>query len=220
MKSKKISELYKLRYSDTNLAKKNKIWKLICSNFFQKYIPHKNIILELASGHGEFINNIKGSKKISIDINKDVKNYLDSNVIFYESDASRINKHIKYKVDTVFVSNFLEHLKSREELETFFRAVKDVLKKDGSFIILGPNLRYQPGKYWDYYDHCLGLTHLSLTEALELNGFKISLCLDKFLPHADKGEKLPHPFFVWLYLKVPFAWKIMGKQFFVIAKPK
>jgi SAM-dependent methyltransferase len=220
MKATKISELYKLRYNETNLAKKNKIWKLICYNFFQKFIPHKNIVLEIASGHGEFINNIKASKKISIDINKDVKNYLDSNVIFYKSNAFKINMHIKYTVDTVFVSNFLEHLKSRKELETFFKSVKNVLKKNGSFIILGPNLRYQPGKYWDYYDHYLGLTHLSLTEALELNGFQVSLCLDKFLPHADKGEKLPHLFFVWLYLKLPVAWKIMGKQFFLIAKPK
>jgi SAM-dependent methyltransferase len=220
MNSKKISELYKLRYKEINLAKKNKIWKLICSNFFQRFIPEKNIVLELASGHGEFINNIEASKKISIDINKDVKKYLNSNVFFYETDASQINKYIKYKVDTVFVSNFLEHLKSREDLEAFFKAVKGVLKKNGSFIILGPNLRYQPGKYWDYYDHYLGLTHLSLIEALELNGFQITLCIDKFLPHADKGDKLPHPFLVWLYLKIPLAWKVMGKQFFVVAKPK
>ena len=38
-------------------------------------------------------------------------------------------------------------------------------------VVLMPNIRYLAGRYWDYLDHHLPLTHLSLSEALELTGY-------------------------------------------------
>jgi len=121
-------------------------------------------------------------------------------------------------VDVVFTSNFLEHLPNKKTLDSFLDEVKAVLKPSGKYIILGPNLRYLPGEYWDFYDHHLGLTHLSLSEALKLKGFEIEVCIDRFLPYTTQGSSLTHPFFIWLYLRLPLAWKIFGKQFFIIAR--
>ena len=54
-------------------------------------------------------------------------------------------------------------------------------------MIMGPNLRYLPGEYWDFYDHHLGLTHASLCEILAIKGFQIERCVDRFLPYTTQG---------------------------------
>jgi hypothetical protein len=64
----------------------------------------------------------------------------------------------------------------------------------------------------------LGLTHLSLSEALELKGFDIQICIDRFLPFTTQGALPTHPWLVWIYLKLPVAWKYFGKQFFIVAQ--
>ena len=183
----------------------------------QKYISKHSIVVDVACGYGEFINNINASKKIAIDLNPDARNYLKSDVEFKLIKALNLSL-IGVGVDVVFTSNFLEHLPDKYTLDAFLNKVKVVLKPHGKFIVLGPNLRYLPGQYWDFYDHHLGLTHLSLCEALKLKGFEIEVCIDKFLPYTTQGSLPSHPFFVWLYLHLPFLWKIFGKQFFIVAR--
>ena len=117
----------------------------------------------------------------------------------------------------IFTSNFLEHLPDKKVLDELLDQVMIALKPGGKFLILGPNLRYLPGEYWDFYDHHLGLTHLSLSEALQLRGFNIDQCIDRFLPYTTKGSLPTHPWLVALYLKIPLAWKFLGKQFFIVA---
>ena len=219
MNENQIQKLYKLRYPESLTRKKKKIWEIIIYNFHQKFISENETVMEIAVGHGEFINTISSAKKIAVDINPDCENYLKKNIEFVCCDANNIPKKFFNKIDTLYVSNFLEHLNNKNELEKFFSIVKKLLKRDGKFMILGPNLRYLPGKYWDYYDHYLGLTHFSLIEALQLSGFDITYVKDKFLPHLDRdATKISHPFFVYLYLKFPIFWKVLGKQFFIIAK--
>lgn len=92
------------------------------------------------------------------------------------------------------------------------------LKPGGNFLVLGPNLRYLPGKYWDFYDHHIGLTHLSLCEALTLKGFDIELCIDRFLPYTTQGKRVTHPWLIGMYLKLPISCKIIGKRFFIVAQ--
>ena len=220
MQNTKLPELYKIRFSEKVLPRKNQIWKIICTNFLQKYINEHSIVVDVACGYGEFINNIHASKKIAIDLNPDAKNYLMSDVEFKLIKALNLSMIQKKRggVDVVFTSNFLEHLPDKYTLDAFLDEVRAVLKPSGKYIILGPNLRYLPGEYWDFYDHHLGLTHLSLCEALKLKGFEIELCIDKFLPYTTQESLPTHPFFVWLYLHLPFLWKIFGKQFFIVAR--
>jgi SAM-dependent methyltransferase len=118
----------------------------------------------------------------------------------------------------VFTSNFLEHLPDKKILDVFLEQVHAVLKPGGRYIILGPNLRYLPGAYWDFYDHHLGLTHVALSEALQLKGFKVETCIDRFLPYTTQGALPTHPKLVEIYLKIPMVWKVMGKQFLVVAQ--
>jgi SAM-dependent methyltransferase len=217
MDGKNLSELYKIRFAQEQLPRKNAIWQMICKQFLQKWISPNTTVVDIACGYGEFINNIQAKRKVAVDMNPDTRNFLNPDVEFHQCSALQIDADLTGSADIVFTSNFLEHLPDKKTLDVFLQQVKAVLKPEGKYIILGPNLRYLPGLYWDFYDHHLGLTHLSLIEALRLQGFDIELCIDKFLPYTTQGSLPTHPWLVYLYLKVPMAWKILGQQFLIVA---
>ncbi len=83
---------------------------------------------------------------------------------------------------------------------------------------MGPNAKYIPGAYWDFFDHHIPLTELSLQEVLELTGFRSLEVIGKFLPFTMvKKPKYPLQF-VSLYLKMRWLWRWFGGQFLVIAE--
>lgn len=84
---------------------------------------------------------------------------------------------------------------------------------------MGPNIRYLADKYWDFYDHHLPLSHLSLEEGLAQTGYVVTQIIPRFLPYTAVRTKLPQrPSLVALYLKIPTVWKLMGRQFLVVAQ--
>ena len=216
-----LSELYKIRFAELELPRKNAIWQEICSQFLQQFIQPSSTVIDIACGYGEFINNIKAKRKVAVDMNPDARNFLNQDIEFHQCSALQIDADLVDSADVVFTSNFLEHLPDKKTLDQFLVQVKMVLKPGGRYIILGPNLRFLNGKYWDFYDHHLGLTHLSLREALRMQGFNIELCIDRFLPYSTQGALPTHPWLVRLYLHAPLVWKLLGKQFLVVAsKPQ
>lgn len=213
-----LSKLYKIRFSDGEIFKKNKIWEVICRNYIQRFVKRSDTIVDIACGYGEFSNNIIAKRKIAIDLNEDARFFLNPEVEFHRCSANNIVSIIDGSADVVFTSNFLEHLPSKKILDEFLDQILIALKPGGKYIIMGPNLRYLPGKYWDFYDHNLGLTHLSLSEALRLKGFCIDICIDRFLPYTTQSALPSHPILVKAYIKMPFFWKFFGKQFFIVAR--
>ena len=218
MDNNHLSELYKIRFATEELPRKNAIWKMLCSNYFQKFINKSSTVVDIACGYGEFLNNIQAKRKIAVDLNPDAKLFLNPDVEFHQCLATNLASIITADADIIFTSNFLEHLPDKKALDNFLNQVFLALKPGGKYLILGPNLRYLPGQYWDFYDHHLGLTHLSLCEALKLKGFKVEVCIDRFLPFTTQGSLPTHPFFVKLYLMFPLAWRALGKQFFIVAQ--
>ena len=220
MNGSDLAELYKIRFTEDQLARKNEIWQVICQNFLQKLINPTSTVVDIACGYGEFINNIVAARKIAVDMNPDTRAFLSPGVEFHQCNALLIDKELLGCADIVFTSNFLEHLPSKDVLNEFLQQVMGLLKPGGKYIILGPNLRYIPGLYWYFYDHHLGLTHLALIEALLMQGFKPEICIDRFLPYTTQNRLPNHPWLVRLYLQIPWIWKIMGRQFLiVVSKP-
>lgn len=218
MDSQELSKLYEIRFAPEHRERKNEIWKVLCSEFFQKYVKPTDTVVDVACGYGEFLNNIKAERKIAVDLNPDAKKFLPESVEFHQVMATELGSVIDGQADLIFTSNFLEHLPDKKTFDIFLDQVLKALKPGGKYMILGPNLRYLPGEYWDFYDHHLALTHLSLAEALIYKGFKINTCIDRFLPYTTHSKYPTHPSLVSLYLKIPLAWRFMGKQFFVVAE--
>lgn len=218
MDASALTNLYRDRFSGEEIKVKDAFWRVTCRHFFSRFIRESDTVIDVACGFGEFLNHIQAEKKIGVDLNPDARKSLDSNVELHFCSATEMASFVNTPADVVFASNFLEHLPNKQALEKVVDQVIQMLKPEGRFLILGPNLRYLPGKYWDPYDHELGLTHLSLCELLVLKGFEIQLCLDKFIPYTIKSALPTHHWLIWLYIKVPIAWRILGKQFFIVAR--
>jgi SAM-dependent methyltransferase len=218
MDQDKLAALYRNRFPQQELERKAAIWEVLCRHYFQRFVPPGATVVDLACGYGEFINHIDAGEKVAVDLNGDSRSRLAADVRFEQISALEIASLGRGSADLVFTSNFLEHLPDRQALEQLLDQLLEVLRPGGRFLVLGPNLRYLPGAYWDFYDHTLGLTHLSLCEVLALKGFGIETCIDRFLPYTTRGALPTHPALVRAYLAVPLAWRLLGRQFFVAAK--
>lgn len=214
-----ITRLYRLRFNK-DLNERNLLWQILCRDFFQKYIKRTDAVFDLGSGFCEFINNIKAKHKVAIDINPETKKYAEKGVQVIISSSTNLPKKLSNKADVIFVSNFFEHLPTKEDLANTLLEIKRVLKNNGKIIVLMPNIRYVGAAYWDFLDHQLPLSEKSMIEALELNTFKILEKRVRFLPYSTKSNLPKTPFFVWLYLRAPFLHAIFGKQSLIIAKNK
>ena len=120
-------------------------------------------------------------------------------------------------LNVVFSSNFFEHLPDKAALGRTLEEIFRCLAPNGKLIAMGPNIKYLPGKYWDFWDHHLPLTEISLSEGLTNRGFEIGRCVDKFLPYTMVNTREYPDGFLKLYLSLPIVWRILGKQFLVVA---
>ena len=71
---------------------------------------------------------------------------------------------------------------------------------------------------WDFWDHFLSLTELSLAEALDNNGYRVERAVPRFLPYTTINRPSYPMAFVRLYLRLPFVWPLFGRQFLVVAR--
>ncbi|MCR5594188.1 MAG: class I SAM-dependent methyltransferase [Saccharofermentans sp.] len=216
-----IEKLYDNRFSESEQKTKNEMWKVLCDSFFSKYIPENATVLDPAAGYCEFINNItiKGSgKRIASDLNTEMKDHASPGVETHIASADKLTFVEDNSVDVIFISNFLEHLRSKDEVLSVLTEFKRVLKPGGVFLAMQPNIRFVYNEYWDFFDHYTALSDRSYAEALSLvGGFKLKQMIPKFMPYTTKGGLPVNPFLVKMYLMFRPAWKIMGKQFFAVA---
>jgi ubiquinone/menaquinone biosynthesis C-methylase UbiE len=195
------------------------MWSVLCKNFFQRYVKKDAVVLDLAAGYCEFINNITAKRKIAVDLNEDIRKFANDDVEVLLSKSDDLSALEDSSVDVIFVSNFFEHLQNREVLFSTLSECNRVLKPGGGgvLLILQPNIRFAYREYWDFIDHVLPLSDKSLAEALILKGFSIDKMIPRFLPYSTKSGLPVNSFLVKWYLRLPFAWRIFGKQCFVAA---
>lgn len=210
--------LYQGRFSKNEVKRKVRIWKVLCKHFFQRYVSPQDTVLDLGAGYCDFINHIQCKEKIAVDLNDDTPSLAHSDVTVHQTSSTNLSFLQNDSVDVVFTSNFLEHLRTKEEALQTFNEVHRVLKKSGLFMILQPNIRHVGFQYWDFFDHHIALTEKSLIEGLTIKQFKINRVISKFLPFTTKSKIPQHPILVQLYLKVPLLWRLMGKQSFLVAE--
>ncbi len=222
MTTEDLSLLYQNRFGDIASSRRQAIWWEIC-RFFQRegFVRPSDAVLDLGSGYGEFINNVEAHEKAGIDLNKDAQGYLNPGIAFHRHDVRRLDEVFEPETfDLCFTSNFLEHLPSKDDVSSVLEQSHRILKSGGRFLLVGPNIRYVGGAYWDFFDHHMPLTEVSLCEALVLAGFQPKVVFGRFLPYTMK-QKLPsHPLLVRAYLRCRPAWRVLGKQFLVLAEKR
>jgi len=215
--SDELTRTYDRRFAGAQ-AYRTGVWRILADSYFQKLVPRDAAVLELGCGWGEFINQISAKVKLGMDLNPKSADHLAPGVKFLHQDCASSWALPEGSLDVVFTSNFLEHLPNKELVgQTLAQAFRS-LKTHGRIICLGPNIKFVNGAYWDFWDHYTALTESSLIEGLELAGFRRQVVLDRFLPYSMSTGFTPPLWTLRLYLRLPFAWKIFGKQFLVVAE--
>ena len=214
-----LTKIYEKRFSGHELYR-NKVWKILVTNFLSKWISKSDQILDLGCGYGEFINQVDCDVRYAMDLNPKTKSLLNKDIIFYEQDCSKPWTVVPNSLDLVFSSNFFEHLPDKKSLHHTIIEIKKALKPGGKLIAMGPNISVLQGKYWDFWDHHVALSDASICELLEFHDFNILQTIPKFLPYNMVRTKQHPIFLVSTYLKIPFMWKIFGKQFLIISRKK
>jgi len=194
------------------------VWRTLIGHYFEHQADLSGSVLDLGCGYGVFINQVEAKKRYAMDLNPATKNLLAQGVTFFQQDCSERWPLPDESLDVVFTSNFFEHLPNKEILGRTLDEVSRCLKKGGTLIALGPNVRYLAGEYWDFWDHHLPLTERSLTEACQLRGFAMKKVVDRFLPYKMTNAPSYPMWVLKLYFKMPWAWRFFGKQFLVIAE--
>jgi len=210
-----LQRIYGARFR-SHLGYRKAIWDALVSSWFARYVHPDDAVLDLGSGYGEFINSVRCRTKYAMDLNPDAPRFLAADVAFLQQDCSERWPLADEALDVVFTSNFFEHLPDKTALGRTLDEIRRCLRRGGRLVAMGPNIKYLPGKYWDFWDHYIPLTESSLKEALVTRGFTVTECIGRFLPYTmASGPRYPVAL-MRAYLALPIAWRFFGRQFLVV----
>jgi SAM-dependent methyltransferase len=212
-----LEKTYHRRF-DHDLEYRSAVWNVLVRDFFSRYIRPSDTVLDLGCGYGQFINNIECARKYAMDLNPASRQFLRDGIVFLEQDCSERWELNEGSLDLVFSSNFFEHLPNKDHLARTLREAYRCLRSGGLLIAMGPNVKYIPGAYWDFFDHNIPLTELSLQEALEVEGFRTREVVARFLPYTMVNARRYPLRLVSLYLKTRWLWRWFGAQFLVVVE--
>ena len=113
--SQEVQTIYGRRFAQ-NRAYRQKVWHALTGDFFQPLINPAGSVLDLGCGYGEFINQILAREKYGMDLNPDAARMLTPGVRYFQQDCSRTWPLPENALDSVFTSNFFEHLPDKATL--------------------------------------------------------------------------------------------------------
>jgi SAM-dependent methyltransferase len=212
-----LAQIYATRFG-VKVDARVVMWQTLVEHYFQQFIGPSDTVLDLAAGYCEFINAVSCGTKIVVDLNPTVKTKAGADVEVHLAASTELPDALTGVVDVVWVSNFFEHLLDKREFLSTLAEIHRVLRPGGRLLVLQPNIRLTKAAYWDFVDHSLPITEKSLAEALALSGFAIDTMKVRFLPYTTSSSLPISPALIKLYLRVPPAQYLLGKQTFVVAR--
>lgn len=206
--------LYRHRFKDVDQAERNKVWSVV-SKYITSLAGQPKRVLDPACGLGEFINFCPSDEKWASDMGMD-GSFLNQNIKFISGAFLDVELPDDY-FDLIYLSNVLEHLPSQLAVNEFLVHAREKLRKGGTLVIMGPNFKYCADEYFDCADHTTILTHIAVEEHLVAAGLTPTRTIPRFLPYSFRSRLPSFEITTRLYLRIPFAWKILGKQFLLVA---
>ena len=167
-------------------------------------------------GGGNLISAVPARERWAIDQVPSVTDLESLGIHTIVSDMFEVELPAAY-FDGILLSNTLEHLMNFEDVQRCLRKMHHALRPGGVVAVLGPNFKYCAKEYFDCADHVLALTHVSVQEHLFAAGFQIQSVLPRYLPYSFRGRLPPSKSLTRRYLRNPWAFRLLGKQFLVIA---
>ena len=209
-----LAKVYEFRFAGLSQVKKDATWALV-TRWIESKLGNPRSVLDPAAGRGEFIISSRAPERWACDLS-DQRTSWPTGITTRFGDIYKVDLPEKH-FDMIFVSNFLEHLATPDDVFKYLLQLRKSLKPDGKLAIMGPNFRFSANVYYDFADHLLPLSDRTVEEHLAAVDMKCERIIPRFLPLAFRSQRFSHPLLVKLYLAVPFFWRFYGKQFFIVA---
>ncbi len=198
-------------------SQRSAVWQEICRQL-QKYISSNFSVLDLGSGYGDFLRHIKAFKKYGLERQGSLLSFWPKGVNAFVQSALDPWPLDDGMLDVIFASNSFEHFPI-EDSESILGEAWRVLQPGGTLMVIQPNIRLQPGRYFDDFTHKTPFTEVSFGDFLASQGWWIRHCEGRFLPFTMTTHCPKWRWLVRLYLALPF--RPFAGQFFLIAeKPR
>ncbi len=207
--------LYDFRFRDHDQDERQAVWTEITADLFAR-MGNPQVVLDPAAGRGEFISTVPARERWAIDQVPSVTDLESQGIHTIVSDMFDVDLPAAH-FDAVLLSNTLEHLMTYEDVQRCLKKMHAAIRPGGVVAVLGPNFKYCAKEYFDCADHVLALTEVSVQEHLYAAGFDIRSTLPRYLPYSFRGRLPPSKLMTRLYLRNPWAFRLLGKQFLVIA---
>ena len=211
-----LRELYAERFAGDR-EYRTALWRELCAGFFDRYVEPEDTVLDLAAGGCEFINAVRARTRIAVDLNPAVTQAAGPGVTALVSPADDLSAVADGSVDVVFASNFFEHV-DRPTILAVMAEGRRVLRPGGRFLVLQPNIRFCARDYWMFFDHVTPIDDRALVEAFRMSGLEVTTVVPRFLPFTTKSRLPRSTKLVRAYLAFPPAWRLLGKQSFLVAE--
>jgi len=210
--------VYEPGYFETRLAQdpnREKVWRHLCDHL-SRYVRPDAEVLELGAGWCDFSNLIKARRVVAMDLDATVVRAAAPHVEAEVGDCTDLSRFDEDSFDVVFASNLLEHL-DREQSARLLAGAARVLRPGGRLILMQPNFRLNPGRYFDDFTHVSVFTDQSLSDYLTSLGWSIEVRQARFMPLTLKSRGSGLSFLVPWYLRSPI--KPLAGQMLIVANP-
>jgi ubiquinone/menaquinone biosynthesis C-methylase UbiE len=182
MRETEISVYHEIRH--TYDTARSTVWREIC-RYLKRFIPENSVILDLGAGYGDFLRHISAEKKYGMELNSLLVQGWEDDVQALVQPALDPFPLSNGTINAVLASNFFEHFVI-EDCHRILREVRRVLEPGGILIVIQPNMRLQPGRYFDDYTHRTPFTEISFSDFLKSLGWRILKREGRFLPLTMK----------------------------------
>lgn len=196
------------------------VWAHVAA-YLQRWVDPDAELLDLAAGYGDFTRAIDARHKVAIDLNPALVDFvnaeratgrdLSGEIEAIVADATDLSSFVDDRFATVFASNFIEHLE-HAQIDALLPEIQRVLRPGGRLILVQPNFRLSPRRYFDDYTHRTIWTDQSLTDLLRSVGFELEHVEARFLPLSMRSRLSFGHRLVPLYLRLgyrPFAGQML-----------
>ncbi len=190
-----------------------KVWSALCRYLAPWVDPHAGL-LDLGAGYGDFSRFSKAQEKWALDTNPELMPHWSESVKPLIQSALKPLPFVDGSLGTVFASNFFEHFTAAEGSRILLEILR-VLEPSGRLIVVQPNFRLEPRRYFDDYTHQTIYTDEGFRGLLGAAGFRVVHCEPRFTPFTLKSRWPKAEWMVDLYLHLPF--RPFAGQFLVVA---
>jgi SAM-dependent methyltransferase len=190
------------------------VWKAIARHL-QPWVATQEDLLDLGAGYGDFSREIRAGRKWALEQNGSLVKYWCKSGTPLKQSASDPWPLESGSMGTILASNLFEHFTLEQGAEILAEG-RRVLRSGGRLIVVQPNFRLEPRRYFDDYTHRTAYTDNGFRDFLLASGWKILHSEPRFLPFSMKSRLPTSEWLVRLYLALPF--RPWAAQFLVVAE--